>query len=186
MTGDGADVQTLGEAWSWLVEHLPWLGRLDPDSVLDNVIAGLVVAAILAVVSWLTARIVGLLRPRATPSVPAPVVPGPAAPAPDPSPAAEPSSAPPPPHVFISYSHDSEPHKERVLELAQRLREDGVDARLDRFEPPDVEWASWMASQVEHADAVLCVCTATWKHRFEGQDDEGQDTGVRFEAPLSR
>ncbi|MCA9692362.1 MAG: toll/interleukin-1 receptor domain-containing protein [Myxococcales bacterium] len=38
------------------------------------------------------------------------------------------------PRVFISYSHDSEPHREAVLQLAQRLRGDGIDVRLDRFE----------------------------------------------------
>ena len=30
------------------------------------------------------------------------------------------------PRVFISYSHDSDEHRERVLALANRLRSDGV------------------------------------------------------------
>ena len=29
--------------------------------------------------------------------------------------------------VFISYSHDSEEHREKVLALSERLREDGID-----------------------------------------------------------
>jgi hypothetical protein len=40
-----------------------------------------------------------------------------------------------PPRIFISYSHDSEEHSARVLELATRLRSEGVDAWLDRYEP---------------------------------------------------
>lgn len=31
-------------------------------------------------------------------------------------------------NVFISYSHDSVEHEERLLALAERLRSDGVDA----------------------------------------------------------
>ena len=38
-----------------------------------------------------------------------------------------------PPKVFISYSHDSPEHAQHVLELAERLRSDGVDAQLDQY-----------------------------------------------------
>jgi len=36
------------------------------------------------------------------------------------------------PRVFISYSHDSDTHRERVLALSQRLRADGVETFLDQ------------------------------------------------------
>ena len=38
-----------------------------------------------------------------------------------------------------SYSHDSAEHKQRVLALADRLRANGVDARLDQYmmAPPE-------------------------------------------------
>lgn len=36
-----------------------------------------------------------------------------------------------PPKVFISYSHDTVEHQERVLGLADRLRADGIDAEID-------------------------------------------------------
>ena len=46
-----------------------------------------------------------------------------------------------PPRIFISYSHDSEEHSARVLKLAIRLRSEGVDAWLDRYEPaPQEGW----------------------------------------------
>jgi hypothetical protein len=38
-----------------------------------------------------------------------------------------------PPKVFISYSHDSPGHCDWVLDLAQQLRRDGIDAELDQF-----------------------------------------------------
>src|SRR2546423_3358079 len=43
-----------------------------------------------------------------------------------------------PKRVFISYSHDSPEHESRVRDLAQQLRADGVDCRIDTFElePP--------------------------------------------------
>lgn len=36
--------------------------------------------------------------------------------------------------VFISYSHDSPEHKDRVLALSDRLRADGVDCYIDQYE----------------------------------------------------
>lgn len=38
------------------------------------------------------------------------------------------------PKVFVSYSHDNEEHKEWVLQLATRLRSNGVDIILDMME----------------------------------------------------
>jgi len=34
--------------------------------------------------------------------------------------------------LFISYSHDSAAHKDRVWDLAERLRNDGIDCRVDQ------------------------------------------------------
>ena len=38
------------------------------------------------------------------------------------------------PKVFVSYSHDSDEHKEWVLQLSTRLRQNGVDVILDRWD----------------------------------------------------
>jgi hypothetical protein len=35
--------------------------------------------------------------------------------------------------VFISYSHDSDAHRDRVLGLSERLRADGIATILDRY-----------------------------------------------------
>jgi hypothetical protein len=43
------------------------------------------------------------------------------------------------PTVFISYSHDSPEHVDRVLAFANQLRRDGIDCTLDQYEtsPPE-------------------------------------------------
>lgn len=90
------------------------------------------------------------------------------------------------PRVFISYSHDSEPHREAVLVLAQQLRDWGIDVSLDRFVPAPAEgWPRWMTAQVETADFVLLVCTATYRRRFEGKEAVGVGKGVTFEGLLA-
>jgi SEFIR domain len=38
-----------------------------------------------------------------------------------------------PPKVLISYSHDSPEHAQHVLELANRLRADGIDCTIDQY-----------------------------------------------------
>ena len=53
---------------------------------------------------------------------------------------------PQPPRVFISYSHDSDEHAARVLDLANALRRDGIDVILDRYlhRGPEEGWPLWM------------------------------------------
>ncbi|NOY24247.1 MAG: protein kinase, partial [Oligoflexia bacterium] len=91
-----------------------------------------------------------------------------------------------PPRVFISYSHDSPEHASIVLGWAQRLRDDGVDAWIDRFDPwPPQGWVRWMRQQIQQADKVLLVCTATYRRRFEGREEAGKGRGVSYEGVLA-
>lgn len=65
-----------------------------------------------------------------------------------------------PPRVFVSYSHDSEIHKEWVLNLATRLRQAGVDAILDLWElEPGDDLALFMERNLTSADRVLMICS---------------------------
>jgi len=92
------------------------------------------------------------------------------------------------PRIFISYSHDSDDHRERVLGLAQQLRRDGVDAWLDQFVEgsPEEGWPLWMERQVEQARFVLMICTATYHRRYLGEEESGQGLGATWEAVLTR
>lgn len=85
--------------------------------------------------------------------------------------------------TFVSYTHDSEQHKSRVLALCDRLRDSGVDANLDQYEhSPSVGWPRWMNQQVAEAKFVLVVCTKTYRERFENPRVEGKGKGAKWEG----
>jgi tetratricopeptide (TPR) repeat protein len=90
------------------------------------------------------------------------------------------------PVVFISYSHDSEEHRETVLRLAQRLRNDGFDAWVDQYVngTPEQGWPRWMLDQLDEADFVLAVCTETYYRRFRGREAPGKGKGADWEGAL--
>lgn len=89
------------------------------------------------------------------------------------------------PKVFMSYSHDSPEHADRVLILANRLLADGVDCILDQYEstPPE-GWPRWMDKHIRQSDFVLMVCTEIYCHRVMGTDKPGTGLGVRWEGNL--
>jgi hypothetical protein len=94
--------------------------------------------------------------------------------------------APSAPRVFISYSHDSSEHKERVLRFAQRLRKDGIDAQIDQYvkgRPPG-GWPRWMLDKLDWAEFVLLACTETYYRRFRGHEEPGKGKGVDWEGQL--
>lgn len=65
-----------------------------------------------------------------------------------------------PPKVFASYSHDSDEHKEWVLELSCKLRESRVDVILDQWDlGPGDDITLFMENRVRNSDSVLVMCT---------------------------
>jgi SEFIR domain len=88
--------------------------------------------------------------------------------------------------VFISYSHDSDEHRERVLALSERLRKDGLETLLDQYVngSPKQGWPRWMLDQLDAADSVLVVCTETYYCRFRGHEEPGKGKGVDWEGAL--
>ena len=92
----------------------------------------------------------------------------------------------PPPRVFISYSHENDSHNAQVLELAGRLRSNGIDAWIDRYDPnPREGWPRWMTRQFKEADFVLVVCTETYCRRFDGLEENGRGRGATWEGHLA-
>ncbi len=64
------------------------------------------------------------------------------------------------PEVFISYSHDNDEHKEWVLQLATRLRSNGVDVILDRWNIKlGSNLAAFMEKGLTKAHRVICICS---------------------------
>src|SRR6266516_1092277 len=88
--------------------------------------------------------------------------------------------------VFVSYSHDSPEHADRVLALADRLRQDGLDCILDKYllGSPAEGWPRWMERQIRDADFVLMICTPTYYRRVMGEEQPGIGHGVNWEGNL--
>lgn len=89
--------------------------------------------------------------------------------------------------VFISYSHDSDEHRDRVLALSERLRADGIETMLDRYvergSPPE-GWPRWMLNGLDKASHLLTVCTQTYYRRFRGHEVLEKGKGVDWEGAL--
>lgn len=86
--------------------------------------------------------------------------------------------------IFISYAHGTTPSKERVLQLATRLRNDGFDVAFDQFVPEanaNFDWPGWMESQMQRAEFVLVVGSEAWLRRYDGRDYEA-GRGVTWEG----
>src|SRR5437660_10464900 len=90
------------------------------------------------------------------------------------------------PTVFISYSHDSPEHSERVLALSERLRDDGITSHLDQYVngTPNNGWPRWMMDRIDEADSVIVVCTETYYKRFRGHEELGKGKGVDWEGAV--
>ncbi|MFN6487128.1 MULTISPECIES: GUN4 domain-containing protein [unclassified Nostoc] len=98
-----------------------------------------------------------------------------------------------PTKVFISYSWDSEEHQERVLALANTLRNPwGIETDIDQYirakSPftPSQGWDLWMEKRIEWAEFVLIVCTETYKRRFRGDEEPGIGRGSTWEGTIIR
>ena len=89
------------------------------------------------------------------------------------------------PTAFISYSHETPEHEERVLILAKRLRAEGIDCEIDSFQvSPTQGWPLWMQKQTQEKDFVIVVCTETYARRFTGNETSGKGKGATWEGRL--
>jgi len=87
--------------------------------------------------------------------------------------------------IFISYTQDSEAHKARVLNLADRLNDEGLDCNIDQYEAaPSEGWPRWMQKQIEDADFILVVCTETYCRRIELKEQPGKGLGGIWEGAI--
>ncbi|MCF6281726.1 MAG: TIR domain-containing protein [Candidatus Polarisedimenticolaceae bacterium] len=89
------------------------------------------------------------------------------------------------PTIFISYSHDSETHRQRVLAFSNELVKSGIDCTLDRYvETPEEGWPQWMDRSIDDADYVLMICTEIYYKRVKGTEEVGKGLGVKWEGSL--
>ena len=70
--------------------------------------------------------------------------------------------------VFISYSWDTEEHKNWVLDLADRLVKEGVNVILDRYElRPGKSLPHFVETSINKADRILIIFTRNYKLKAE-------------------
>lgn len=90
------------------------------------------------------------------------------------------SDLPLPPRVFVSYAGGTPAHNDWVKELASRLRDDGIDARLDAWHlAHGMDMAQWMCNELDQADRVVLVCDELY-----GQKADRRHGGVGWEIRL--
>jgi hypothetical protein len=86
-------------------------------------------------------------------------------------------------YTFITYAHDNLAHERKVLELANKLRVNGVDAQIDQYEPhPPQGWPKWMEDQFLKADAILVIPSEKYLERYSQM--AGVGSGARFESAI--
>lgn len=82
--------------------------------------------------------------------------------------------------VFISYSWDSDIHREWVRRLAERLRADGVDVSIDRWETvPGDQLPAFMERAIRENKFIVIICTARYKRRSDAREG-----GVGYEGDI--
>lgn len=92
------------------------------------------------------------------------------------------------PRVFISYSHDSEDHKNTVIAFGTLLRTQlGIDAHLDEwYVNGRRDWSEWAIEQLESADYVLAIASPKFRERADGRSAGPAGRGAQFEGALMR
>lgn len=84
------------------------------------------------------------------------------------------------PSAFVSYSWDSDEHRQWVLDLATSLRADGVETILDQWHlVPGDQLPAFMEKAVRESDHVLIVCTPRYKERSNRREG-----GVGYEGDI--
>lgn len=83
-------------------------------------------------------------------------------------------------NAFISYSWDDDSHREWVLALAERLRADGVDVTLDRWETvPGDQLPAFMERAIRENEFIVIICTPRYKSRSDAREG-----GVGYEGDI--
>ncbi len=84
------------------------------------------------------------------------------------------------PRVFISYAQMSTANKNWVKAFATRLRNHGVDARLDIFHlRPGQDLPQWMTNEIILADKVLLICD-----QYYAEKSDARKGGIGWESMI--
>ena len=85
-----------------------------------------------------------------------------------------------PPKVFVSYSHDSAEHKQWVLNLCTKLRDNKVDVILDQWDlGPGADATLFMENGVRDSNKILVICTDNYVSKVDAAEG-----GVGYERMI--
>jgi hypothetical protein len=86
------------------------------------------------------------------------------------------------PRVFISYTHDSPTHMERVRQLAEFLCQCGIDTHMDRWNLDERRnWNQWALHNLRAADFVLVIASPLCRAVGNGEVDNKMNRGMQSE-----
>lgn len=72
--------------------------------------------------------------------------------------------------VFVSYSWDDEKHKSWVMNLADKLRSDGIDAVLDRYYlNVGKNISTFVEDNLQECDRILVILTPNYKLKADNR-----------------
>lgn len=84
------------------------------------------------------------------------------------------------PKAFVSYSWDSDEHKEWVADLASALRNDGIETILDQWHVvPGDQLPEFMEREIRQNDYTLIICTPKYKSKSDSRTG-----GVGYEGDV--
>lgn len=82
--------------------------------------------------------------------------------------------------VFLSYSWDTEDHRNWVLDLSKRLRADGIESILDQWHAiPGENLPRFMETAIRQNDFVILICTPRYKQKADMRQG-----GVGYEGDI--
>lgn len=89
------------------------------------------------------------------------------------------------PKAFLSYSWDDNSHKAWVRQLAEQLRQDGIETTLDQWHAaPGDQLPRFMEQAVRENDFVLMICTPKFKARYDERDGGTGFEGDRIQSEV--
>jgi hypothetical protein len=91
------------------------------------------------------------------------------------------------PKVFVSYTHDSEQHRDDVLAFADFLVGQGIDVVLDRWATGRRrDWQAWATQNITESDYVLVIASEGYRRMGDGTGPNHLNLGGQAEASLLR
>ncbi|WIX99560.1 TIR domain-containing protein [Amycolatopsis mongoliensis] len=92
------------------------------------------------------------------------------------------------PWVFVSYSHDTQEHKDHVRKFATFLHSRiGLEVVLDQWHDNHrIDWSLWATRHLKAADFILVVASPLYRARADGDAPPDEGRGAQFETAIIR